>query len=206
MSAFSRLGLKYEIHQLRKESVKRLSRQFPSSLDECDNHPSPISGPPNLVYQIVNLAQETSISRVLPLALYTICEREPSFDSIIHEFKALKSPVCEPLIFVCLSGWRSLLAGQGMYTFSWIVPEFWPDGCEDTYECTMGRQDQFFLSLPHPSPAMQALCKWDPSWERYFCTTCTKEYKAKHHEGRQKVWDKLPGFFGLPPWEELVNE
>ncbi|KAJ7490893.1 hypothetical protein FB451DRAFT_1389648 [Mycena latifolia] len=35
------------------------------------------------------------------------------------------------------------------------------------------------------------------------CNTCLKSLKQTHGAARQSFWDKLPGLYGLPGWEEL---
>lgn len=37
-----------------------------------------------------------------------------------------------------------------------------------------------------------------------FCKRCRKIWTQKDEESRAELWENLPGYFGLPSWEELV--
>jgi hypothetical protein len=37
------------------------------------------------------------------------------------------------------------------------------------------------------------------------CPECVAYCQLQHSNGRRKVWDKLPGFFGLRTWDELKS-
>jgi hypothetical protein len=37
------------------------------------------------------------------------------------------------------------------------------------------------------------------------CPECRSRISDLQEAGRKKMWEELPGYFGLPPWEELKN-
>ncbi|KAJ7697609.1 hypothetical protein B0H17DRAFT_1051626 [Mycena rosella] len=44
---------------------------------------------------------------------------------------------------------------------------------------------------------------WDEQWSGKLCGVCEDAAKACYETSRQKGWDLLPSFFGLPGWEDL---
>jgi hypothetical protein len=39
-----------------------------------------------------------------------------------------------------------------------------------------------------------------------FCAVCAPPSEAAVIAGRKKIWEELPTFFDLPPWNELEND
>lgn len=60
------------------------------------------------------------------------------------------------------------------------------------------------LWQPVPSVIL-ALIRWKSAWENELCTECGKEAKEIHDAGREKIWEMLPLFFGLPSWTDLKD-
>ncbi|KAJ7119184.1 hypothetical protein C8R44DRAFT_878683 [Mycena epipterygia] len=51
-----------------------------------------------------------------------------------------------------------------------------------------------------------AVCEESEIWDNLAnacCLTCYKHLTEAHQVARQRCWDQLPTFCGLPPWEEL---
>ena len=42
-------------------------------------------------------------------------------------------------------------------------------------------------------------------WKKGLCVLCADIGKKSYDEGRQLLWNKLPSFFGLPGWAELLQ-
>jgi hypothetical protein len=68
--------MKYEITQLRKEAVARLTFEFPSTLEQWDNVSTEmmrlITRENGIVFDIIQLARQHDLLAVLPAAFYTI--------------------------------------------------------------------------------------------------------------------------------------
>lgn len=47
--------------------------------------------------------------------------------------------------------------------------------------------------------------QWDTDWDKDLCKSCAEQARVIHWAGRQKVWEKLPKYFGLESWE-VLNE
>ncbi|KAJ6500852.1 hypothetical protein C8R45DRAFT_82300 [Mycena sanguinolenta] len=79
-------------------------------------------------------------------------------------------------------------------------------GCYTPADCPSLRlaamdhiQDLFRLNAGSPLELWDSE-QWDGS---RICFTCGRDFRRKHDVNRQAFWDKLPGLYGLPPWEEL---
>ena len=77
--AFLHIGTKYEMAQLCSEAVKRLSMEYPPSLNEWDEM---ISGPKgseftevefasSIHFDVMNLAEEVIVHSLIPAAFYS---------------------------------------------------------------------------------------------------------------------------------------
>lgn len=73
LAAMLRLGKKYEIDYLRDEALTRLTSEFPRTLKEMQLLPpeySYIKHQKGILYDIINLARETAVYSILPVAFY----------------------------------------------------------------------------------------------------------------------------------------
>ena len=46
---------------------------------------------------------------------------------------------------------------------------------------------------------------WDKDFKSQLCKPCLDSLIVAYEKARQELWDDLPSFFGLPPWEELKD-
>jgi len=46
---------------------------------------------------------------------------------------------------------------------------------------------------------------WDRKPRLRLCISCIGSLAVAHEKAREELWDRLPSFFGLPPWEELKD-
>jgi hypothetical protein len=54
--------------------------------------------------------------------------------------------------------------------------------------------------------ASYAVLPWDQGWSGRLCDVCEKTAKVYAEAGRQKCWEFLPTFFGLPEWKDLPKD
>ena len=84
VSAYLRLGKKYEIEHLRVEAVNVLTAAFPSTLKLYDDDGiKRIVFENSLYFDVISLAREAGIHRILPAAYYCYCEIF-SFDEVLE--------------------------------------------------------------------------------------------------------------------------
>lgn len=46
---------------------------------------------------------------------------------------------------------------------------------------------------------------WDEQWSGKLCTVCEEAAKVSYNTSREKGWELLPSFFGLPGWKDLKD-
>ncbi|KDQ56532.1 hypothetical protein JAAARDRAFT_294594 [Jaapia argillacea MUCL 33604] len=179
-----RLGKKYGIDHLREDSMELLQREWPSSLDEhltvdgfvviCDE--------PGVTIDAISLALQTGVLSILPVAFYKclyndltwVMEGERRMDGTIAKLSSDDQRRC-------LGGRVNVFTG----------------------DCTQARKD-LFIRLWDPLPEIWALEDWDEDWSDDLCPACIVDGKERFEAARRTIWDKLPSFFDLPPWNELI--
>lgn len=212
LAAFLRLGKKYEILQLYKESLARLSREFPSSLAEWEKARGKaleIEPSLSLAFDVINLARETGTIILLPAAFYNYLDcTELNVKDIFEGIKredgsvALLSPEDQRN---CITGWQEIVKAQARETFSWLKTDAFPCDSHDRRICCNIARQMHSFDLSYPIPCCHALDPWNAKWEQGLCSTCIPTSMTSHGIGRRKMWNSLPSFFSLPPWEELLE-
>jgi hypothetical protein len=56
-----------------------------------------------------------------------------------------------------------------------------------------------------PPTAVLNLQPWDQDSKTQLCKPCLDSLIVAYEKARQELWDDLPSYFGLPPWEELKD-
>lgn len=117
-----------------------------------------------------------------------------------------------------LTGQRSLQTNIIAHTFPWFkwgtppVPARYCSisNCKDTYK---GQERRAIRSLVSQLEAIwrAVLVEIDRgSWAQHdrdeYCSRCSEALMKHYNSSRQKIWDGLPGIYGLPPWAELLND
>ena len=51
--------------------------------------------------------------------------------------------------------------------------------------------------------ALANVAHWFNNDVSFLCPSCTSSYKDAYKSARKKVWNELPGYFGLGTWEEI---
>jgi hypothetical protein len=107
----------------------------------------------------------------------------------------------------CIFGREKLLRAQAEDTFAWVDDAGRIGTCLHPTTC---RQEAAVLTkaiwkpLPEPGRTFEKWTDFSPLVEK-LCHNCMKYGREGHSTGRQKVWDQLPSYFGLPDWNELKN-
>jgi hypothetical protein len=207
-----RLGRKYDIQQLQAEALRRLTFEFPSTLEEFDRLGiayTLIDGDginlATFFLTIIHIARESDCLSVLPTVLFQFCERF-GVKGMIGALQQSDGTGYEMSLAdqrLAVAGWHTLIEMQAKETFIWLVNN---DGCSQPDVCGKIKNNILHtIWFPVPRSGM-ALVRWDPTWEKRCCKACMRKSKLLHNEGRQKIWDDLPNIFGLPGWEELTRQ
>lgn len=186
ITAFLRLGSKYEIEALRSEALNRLFFEFPSDLAGIDKVFFGEGSGTMIKFEVdwkfidfVNLGQRRTDNTI----------------STLH-------PVNER---ACLRAYLEILKLKHI-TFDWLIcPQSCYSGCTSRDRCSVAR-DKLLKSTFFPVALRGWINTWRVSYEIGQCNACILVAKRLHNSGRQKAWDALPGAFGLPAWEELNEE
>ncbi|KAJ7494290.1 hypothetical protein B0H11DRAFT_2004025 [Mycena galericulata] len=222
-----RLSHKYEVEYLRRRALVHLTSRYRTTLSEWDtshyaDEPSSshrgsseiISWPyprdfKAYTISVVQLAQEVDAPWILPLAFYALSS---GFVGLTREF--IQGTVYSGAhISLSAQTQEAFLDGHNIQILSatgQILPVFshppHAADCISPAACTRLRL-QAIESLrkticQYPSLPLHVWTAND--WELLdVCPTCLDLLKTTHQLVRQMFWDRLPGIYGLPPWEEL---
>lgn len=203
------LAHKYLIDALRAEMILLLSLQIPVSRADFGLARCKLSLPDLL--RIMFVAQATDALTLLPALYFFICEYP--ITQIVKEASTLKDGVVEGAFIVqCGKGMDRLYQAFVEDTHSFLMPKFADrpnnrcakrgnDYCGETMSTSYA--DQLRDLVLHNEMSKWLLLEFNDWDDLKYCEPCLVEAKRFHLEGRKKLWDGLPGFFGLSIWEEL---
>ncbi|RDB25708.1 hypothetical protein Hypma_006898 [Hypsizygus marmoreus] len=164
---------------------------------------------PSFFIDLYNCARDYDIMTILPQVLYAIgstCSAESL------AFGIPRSPTSTAYLpataqLACLRGKEGLCRSQALLTFAWLHHRNIPaEHCRNRTDCCRARKTLSRVIFAGALPTIQALDNWAPEWTNKLCNRCELAAKNLHEAGREAVWEKLPSFFGLRPWNELKNE
>ncbi|KAJ7367155.1 hypothetical protein DFH08DRAFT_836669 [Mycena albidolilacea] len=215
IGALIRLGRKYDFRDLLDFAVARLTFENPTTLEAYDvlvsadrgYTPTRIVDAPGLLFDIITLAQENNIMSVLPCAFYRLLQSlDNLFDEVPRNDGTLVSlPFAD--LRRCVRARDRLLKAQFQtgYTAAWYRSWSPPDDCTTPNKCRKVRDSRVSCYLD--SLHLLALSKFAPTapGNKEFCPRCTESIELLNATGRERAWNELPGFFDLPPWDELKN-
>ncbi|KAF8802141.1 hypothetical protein BYT27DRAFT_7113037 [Phlegmacium glaucopus] len=213
LKAMLHFGRKYEMKKLRREAVYCLTLEFPSTLHRWSNQTfgEVIHGieesPSTLLFEILHMAHEHSITSILPALYLRICLSHDA-KQITEAFQYVEnnSPLINKLLINCLSGREHLHRSVSSLTLAWSHGnKSSPDGCQTTQKCQEKRSMlitkiwnnnvQFSLKF-----AMQ---KWEHlSLGEGLCSTCLRSAKVAYGKARVANWEQLKTYFGLCDLED----
>ena len=203
VAATLRLSRKYQIDYLRDDSVSRLKAMFPSTLNAAAmcwrNVITKL--PYHYVIDTINLARETGILSILPFALLCVMSLDTK---IILKGTCRKDGTVAVLSRtdqeICLLGRDPIHLAQGDDMLGWMgVPS---PGCLTPGRCAYYK-DGWIISFWKSPSSIQVLGGWEKRREKVLCDPCARIGEKCYEDGRQRIWNKLPSFLGLPDWAEL---
>ncbi|KAJ7169052.1 hypothetical protein C8R43DRAFT_982058 [Mycena crocata] len=214
IASLVRLGRKYDFKDLLQIAVDRLHYECPSSLQEYDavfhseKSPARIKWYPGIYFDIIGLARESAIHSLLPCAYLraALLATVWMFDGLLREdgTRIVLSPADQK---ACVIGREKLLLGQWERdnTLGWCHETC--EDCLDPVRCT-SKKNQLFRShvLAGALYALSTVSTAEKNFaSKHLCPSCQKALKTMMTNGRGKMWEELPAFFGLPPWSELQD-
>ncbi|CAA7267441.1 unnamed protein product [Cyclocybe aegerita] len=199
ISGILRISTKYGMLQIRQKCISIIQDKFPSMLAGCDNIlRCKIQYMPSEIIRVIPLAREMNIPHVLPWAFY-LCAQISVEELLENQMLSWQDKA------LCLAGKENLWEMQCTVTHTFLL-NFWPSphcstGCKMRMPTTFTLKD--FESL-RTSPHL--LGEYQDWTGLRLCAKCQAFAQAQHQEGREKVWQKLPGLFHLGTWDDIFKD
>ncbi|KAJ7718952.1 hypothetical protein DFH07DRAFT_761337 [Mycena maculata] len=192
-----RLSHKYGVEYLRHRALVHLSSAYPTTLSAADE--GPVMGAARLdhVQDVIQLAREVEAPWILPIAFYRL---SASFSQLTKE--VLHGTIYTQEAF--LSGHNSHIQHAATEILRFLFNPLDVADCRSPTECTKARVAAVSEMWKDISQAPSILWKVN-DWAILdgVCPACLSILKETRQTACQAFWDKLPGAYGLPSWDEL---
>ncbi|KAF7297720.1 BTB domain-containing protein [Mycena kentingensis (nom. inval.)] len=215
VSAILRLSNKYDIPTFRQQCIQRLKKNFPTTLEGYEETidewldvflPDGFSISEVAVH-VINLGREVGLYSVLPAALYTIISRRSAAtDGVLSDVVSKLEDRSDETL--CLRAYAQLVQDYRKTPVGCFQPDIVPCyGCKADLDCSSAADVCLRRTFENVSIIVGVVEPWreEWEWEEDLCEACIKVAMAAHRAARQKAWDELPSYFGLPVWEELLK-
>ncbi|KAF8146888.1 hypothetical protein K438DRAFT_1868551 [Mycena galopus ATCC 62051] len=220
VSSLIRLGRKYDFKDVLDSAVERVTFEHPTTLEEYDSRwplqytPTRIDAYSAFPFDMLELARENDIISALPVAylraissgLDALLDGLPSSDEAVTSLAPID-------LRRCIRGREHLIKAQFLpgNTWGWVKMGLgswdYEDECtQDRDKCTSVRNSIFVAVRLKDHTILRPLNKWPRGGPKELCNACRLRVNELTMAGRKKIWDNLPSFFNLPPWEELKND
>ncbi|KAJ3012427.1 hypothetical protein NUW54_g1874 [Trametes sanguinea] len=202
ISAWIRLGQKYQIDELVEEGLAILHEHYPDSLSKALSRSSGFSGLKAIA--VVNLARLTGKASLLPTALLACCCLEAEIVKGFEREDGTRERLDPEDLGRCYAAKATLIRTTTASIVSLLDP-FPPSSCEDPQKC----EDQRRVNLEYLTETLYAdICpdtlfveeKCEdivlPTWCD-LCGPCRSALKAQIHDERKALWNELPGILDV---------
>ncbi|KIK02834.1 hypothetical protein K443DRAFT_96264 [Laccaria amethystina LaAM-08-1] len=201
ISGILRLSTKYVFHSLRRRCIFLLLSKFPTSFAAYDmkvasrTHERFSS---DSIMRVIHLARENDVLQILPYAYYRVA-RVAGRRILKHK----QSDIDWKIKAMCLVGGNRLRLATMKMSHSFLF-NFRPSPLCQFRRCAHARGPHAEWRLLEDKKHLRPLRKYTRWHYINVCPNCVAYCQLQHSNGR-KVWDKLPGFFGLRTWDELKS-
>lgn len=211
-----RLSTKYDIEPLRKEVISYLKPFFPTDLRSWMSfstvpfeEATPFSNEDDLGF--LSLFSETNVQIYMPAALMWCCFAD--IRSIISPMSP-SSPTDIPFVYadrqMLLVGREELLTYCRKAAHDGICAVIQLQQSQSrTCDCRQYLTN-CIISSDWQKHTTDAACLFiadsDPRWVSHLCALCSLDAHVHFQFVREELWQKVPSFFGLAPWEELLRQ
>ncbi|KAJ7246349.1 hypothetical protein C8J57DRAFT_1476037 [Mycena rebaudengoi] len=205
VTAFLRLGKKYDMPLFQKDAVRRLKFEYPHTFAGWQERAkAPWSQIFPEIYMeslALPLAREVGLHSIRPALYFHSALDGDMMSKILDDSDSM--PPAERL--TCLRGYFKLMDLQASTTLEWLYREGPPStNCRSVDKCNAGKKLIICLIHNPRLPEIWIDGEWENDWNAYLCTLCAKEGKKMFDSGNKKWWDKLPSIYDLPDWPELI--
>lgn len=150
------------------------------------------------VMRAIALAHETNVLQILPYLYY--CAARISLHRLL---KDREGDISWRLKAILLAGRERLRYAELSLSYSFLCVFQRAPQCKGGISCahTRGPENEWRIVQCSKAPnPMKLYSGWD---KLGVCRDCVEFNKGLHETGRREVWERLPGLFELPNWEEL---
>ncbi|KAI0739205.1 hypothetical protein C8Q80DRAFT_1357930 [Daedaleopsis nitida] len=199
ISAYARLGHKFQIVSLLEQSTEFLMKTYGDKFDRWHENRQP--GPPKwqdeYAIGVVNIARLIGCPFILPGALALCCTLRPK--QLLHGFKredGSEEKLDESDLLRCLNG-RSELINEGAFTTVLAISSFrHPACCRHSKECRKQLRlllfaEKEYMSIPSSSYPFKISAEDLMSWQD-LCEYCMNALSEKIAEQKVATWRRLP--------------
>jgi hypothetical protein len=193
VAAVARLSYRYGFGALRDDALALLAQEWPCTLAAHDARAPGCAvirtaGPGGSVITdaaVVQLARELCLPELLPLALYHLALGDADAST------GLASADGHAVAY----GRAALVRARRRLVDTWLRDGACA-GCAPLKACLEAAR------ATSARDASAALGPWDVA-ALGLCALCAERAFRARRTGRQRVWDELPVYFGLPPWDKI---
>lgn len=150
------------------------------------------------IMRAIALAHETNVLQILPYLYY--CASRISLHRLL---KDREGDISWRLKSILLAGRERLRYAELSLSYSFLCVFQRASQCKGGISCahTRGPENEWRIVQCSKAPnPMKLYTGWD---KLGVCRDCVEFNKGLHEAGRREVWERLPGMFELPKWEEL---
>ncbi|KAJ7185873.1 hypothetical protein C8R46DRAFT_1061954, partial [Mycena filopes] len=204
VAATLRLGRKYEMQAPKEDALQRIHFEFPTTLEEYASRAddfSVITAEIDLSVNLLILAYECGVYSAIP-ALGLSCLESWTLAEL--------AKTMPQNTFVTLAIARETITVVQTDSLSWlhskdVIPH---KSCKSSTACITKQMAIAYALARKESnrPIGYTLREWkDGVWSGQFCDLCEPAAREAYETNRQKTWESLPTFFGLPKWQDLKD-
>ncbi|KAJ7061820.1 hypothetical protein C8F01DRAFT_1138437 [Mycena amicta] len=209
LAAILRMTHKYEVAPLRKHALAQLSTLFPTTLPLAQSTHSVLQStqePLLEMTQVIILARQLRLDWILPLAFYELCRTG-------EERGVLDSELTTDDKYLWVIGCRTLGTNEMRRMLDYLWNPLVIEGCQSKSDSGCLRMRflmrriiegvREFSAQGIPRFPLDDVFNLDAFTEGKVCSTCHEYMKGAYATAVQAFWDRLPGLFDLPAWDEL---
>ena len=205
------MSTKYDIPSFRSKCIDELKSTFPCTLEEFDaigydselyhqTAPRPSRGR-RILSSALLLFRECDLPAFLPSLFYLLTRGS------LTETLSRLSDLPKSENFGCILLGREKLVDAQLSDASTYLNFKASSGCSrpgDCRESWLRRREALMNTGRHMNQcALANVAHWFNNDASFLCPSCTSSYKDAYKSSRKKVWNELPGYFGLGTWEEI---
>ncbi|KAJ7162302.1 hypothetical protein C8R46DRAFT_903935 [Mycena filopes] len=211
IAAILRLSTKYNVDFLRRRALAHVSSLYPTTLKEWDQRQDTAMEVFNArPFAVLLLAKETGHQALLPACMY-LCADSVDIDDILDGLKSIDGKHIE-LDWsdkrACIRGRQNLLLALRSEVFAFLTGSLAIPNCASPQRCDSSKLrwlQSLEASLGNGCPGIFSIKFPWPSFRKAVCDNCYSASYTNSNQQRQLIWDKLPSYFDMPPWAELVK-